>query len=88
MIFQILHTVRGGGYHYVLTYPPHPRRNPRGYYPRHIVVAENKIGRLLVPGEEVHHIDEDKNNDRPENLEVKTKPAHARDHMIKRIYGT
>jgi len=33
-------------------------------------VAEKKIGRKLVNGELVHHLDEDVNNNVPENLEV------------------
>lgn len=81
MLFTILSECKGGKYHYVRTDPPHPRRNAKGLYPRHIVVLENKLGRLLQPGEISHHIDEDKTNDSPDNLEVKTRAKHQEDHM-------
>lgn len=83
-MFEILSVCRGGGYHYVRTQPPHPRRNSNGLYPRHIVVMENKLGRLLVPGETVHHKDHDKSNDNPDNLEIKTNAQHSRDHALER----
>lgn len=36
----------------------------------HRVVAEQKLGRELLPGEVVHHIDGNKRNNTPENLMV------------------
>jgi hypothetical protein len=36
----------------------------------HIVVMEQKIGRALVKGEEVHHLNGVKDDNRPENLEL------------------
>lgn len=80
MLFEILSICKGGGYRYCRTSPPHPKANSNGLYPLHRVVAENKLGRLLEPGEVVHHRDEDKTNDSPENLEPKTQADHARDH--------
>lgn len=65
---------------YARTDPPHPRRNSKGLYPLHRVLAENKLGRLLLPGEEVHHDDLDKSNNDPANLIVTTKSDHARIH--------
>lgn len=82
--FVILSTCKGGGYHYARTDPPHPRRNAKGLYPLHRVLMENMLGRLLEPGEEVHHHDEDKTNDDPANLRLKTKAEHARDHALER----
>ncbi len=46
----------------------------------HIILAEMKIGRLLEDGEVVHHEDEDKMNNDPGNLEVKTRSSHAKGH--------
>lgn len=80
-MFTILSVCKGGGYRYCRTDPPHPKRNAKGLYPLHRVLVENKIGRLLSDNEEVHHIDENKENDDPDNLEEKTKAAHAKHHL-------
>lgn len=50
----------------------------------HRTVAEQKLGRSLQPGEIVHHRDEDKRNNRPDNLEVMTQAEHARLHLLER----
>ena len=46
----------------------------------HRTVAEEKLGRPLGPGEIVHHIDHDKHNNHPDNLELMTLPEHTRLH--------
>jgi DNA-directed RNA polymerase subunit M/transcription elongation factor TFIIS len=66
---------------YCRTYPKHPKANAKGLYPLHRVLAENKIGRLLENDEEVHHKNEDKTDNHPDNLEVLKKPDHARKHV-------
>lgn len=50
----------------------------------HRVVAEEKIGRALLPGEIVHHIDGNKHNNHPDNLQVMTQSEHARLHATER----
>lgn len=47
----------------------------------HRVVAAQKLGRPLRPGEVVHHINGDTLDNRPENLEVMTNQAHAHHHQ-------
>lgn len=49
----------------------------------HHVVWESVNGQL-PDGFEVHHKDENRTNNAVDNLELKTKPDHARHHMAKR----
>lgn len=50
----------------------------------HRVVMEDKLGRPLKPGEIVHHVDEDKKNNAPDNLELMpSQSEHARLHARK-----
>ena len=42
----------------------------------HVIVAEAKLGRKLKKDEIVHHIDGDKSNPSPENLQVLTENDH------------
>ena len=79
-VFKILSICKGGGYRYCRTEPPHPNRNEKGLYPLHRVLMENRLGRLLTSGEHVHHKDEDKTNDDPNNLELMTASEHAAHH--------
>ena len=81
-MYKILSTCKGGGYMYCRTEPPHPKANSKGLYPLHRVLAENKIGRSLLSNEHVHHIDENKQNNAPDNLEVLTVSEHAKRHAI------
>ena len=53
----------------------------KGYVYEHIYNAECKLGRELLPGEVVHHIDENKVNNDPENLLIfKSAHDHAAFH--------
>jgi hypothetical protein len=72
--------VRNG---YVYLRAPH-RRAVRGYVKRCYLVIEEALGRALAKGEEVHHINGQKDDDRPENLEVMTKSEHMRHHLQQR----
>lgn len=65
---------------YCRTNPLHPKRNAKGLYPLHRIILENKLGRLLKDKEEAHHVDEDKTNNEPDNIELKTKSQHAKLH--------
>ncbi len=58
----------------------HPRAHKSGYVLRSVLVAEEKIGRVVLPTEDVHHINGDRTDDRPENLMVLSKSDHTRLH--------
>lgn len=58
--------------------PDHPHARENGYVYEHILVAENKLGRFLTDNEVVHHIDENKLNNSPDNLMVFSSPS---EHM-------
>lgn len=72
--------VASNGYILVRVGKNHPLADVRGYAYEHRVVAEEKIGRSLLDNEHVHHVDENKQNNSPENLEVLTTQEHRFQH--------
>ena len=64
--------------------PDHPLADVRGYVYEHRLVAEEKLGRSLRKGEQVHHRNGVKHDNRPENLEVMSRVVHAVEHRRRR----
>ena len=58
----------------------HHRADAHGYVYEHIIIAENKYGREILKNEDVHHIDEDRSNNDPDNLEVLSRKEHTCRH--------
>jgi hypothetical protein len=81
---------RGGrsntGSGYVRIYSPdHPGANSNGYVYEHRLVMERTLGRYLLPGEIVDHIDRNRSNNAPENLNLQaSRSAHVKDHFSAR----
>lgn len=51
----------------------------------HIIVAEEKLGRKLFKDEVIHHLDGNKYNNDPQNIEVLNRIEHLRFHSNLRI---
>lgn len=80
-MWKIKKIVSKGDYNYALV-PEHPFCTKNGYVLEHRIVVENNLGRLLNRNEVVHHKNEDKKDNRYENLEVLTSSEHATKHGL------
>lgn len=70
------------GYTHLLI-PNHHLARKDGYVPEHRLVMETKLGRKLLPGEVVNHIDGNILNNHPDNLSVyKNNGDHIKSHIV------
>ncbi|KKN90823.1 hypothetical protein LCGC14_0224060 [marine sediment metagenome] len=73
---------------YIRVYSPeHPYRDYDRYVAAHHLIMEKKIGRYILKGEEVHHINGDKLNNNIDNLFLSTKREHAALHQQLQCIG-
>lgn len=79
-------TVNKDGYVFVLTHG-HPRANDGHYVLEHIIVAEKALGQLLPLNAVVHHVNEQKSDNRNGNLVIcEDRAYHLLLHARKRAY--
>jgi hypothetical protein len=75
------HNYKGGKYknsrgYIIVLSPDHPNATVKDYVLEHRLVMEKKLGRYLNPSELVHHLNNIKTDNRPENLSLKTRHTH------------
>lgn len=78
--------IASSGYVLIRVGVDHPMADVRGYAYEHRVQAQASTGRALRDDEHVHHINGNKSDNRPENLEVVTAAEHCLRHRTAGVH--
>ncbi len=78
-MWKIKKIVSKGDYNYAVV-KEHPMATKHGYVLHHRIVMENFLGRMLTRKEIVHHLNENKKDNRVENLQVMSVASHMKIH--------
>lgn len=73
------------GRQYIKSLIVHPRIRKDGTVYRAVLVAEQQLGRFVRHNEDVHHINGNIEDDRPENLQVLSHREHSALHQRLRL---
>ena len=79
LFWNIEKIISKGDYYYCIV-KEHPNRTKNNYVLLHRVIMENHIGKLLNTNEIVHHKNENKKDNRIENLEIFSVSEHSKHH--------
>lgn len=78
--FNRKNKVDRNGYWYVCL-PDHPNCSSQGYVAEHRLIMEGMVGRYLTDDEIVHHKNENRKDNRIQNLEIMSDSEHKSHHI-------
>ena len=83
--YHVGEIITHNGYRMVQAPARHPGADSKGYIREHRLVMGQKLGRPLKKSEVVHHLNHDKLDNRPENLELMDLGSHTSLHHTGKV---